>query len=341
MDALEEYIKDNGLSKENILKYVDEYSIYSKYIGAELELRTKYSSPLREGDHDPSFSLFESKFESKRLLFKDNSTGTSGGVFKFVRLLMSNGELIPMRDVLLQIDSDFGIGLGGDDVGEFKPHLLKPPPLQKSATNIEITNHDTPTQEFLDYWSMLDIGQATRDKYFCTNPQIVHYIADYHKSVVPRELTIAYEILGKYKIYCPTAERKYKFRNNYDDNFVEGAMQLEFNKPFCIITKATKECMWFREHFGWETVAGKSENTMINPHTMEVLRSNYQTVYIWLDADEAGIAAQLKYTQMYPWLVPIVMHHSIVQKDVTDMYVAAKPLGRTQDVLNYVNSLIR
>lgn len=340
MDVLEEYLQDNLLSKENILRFVDEYSIYSLYIGAELELRTKYSSPLQEGDFDPSFSMFESKFEHKNIMFKDNSTGISGGVFRFVQEMISNGSLVNMKKVLLQINSDFGIGLGDEEVGTFKPQLLKAPPMRKLPTNIEITVHTNPTQEFLDYWDTLDIGKATRDKYYCTNPRVIHYIADYQKSIVPRELSIAYEILGKYKTYHPFAERKYKFRNNYDDNFVEGMMQLEFKKDFCIITKAMKECMWYWEHFEWETVAGKSENTMVNPYSMEVLRTNYKTVFIWLDGDKAGIVAQLKYMEMYPWLVPIVMDPSIQQKDVTDLYTAAKQVKQTEQVLSYVNNLI-
>ena len=117
-------------------------------------------------------------------------------------------------------------------------------------------------------------------------------------------------------------------------------MQLEFKKNFCIITKAMKECMWFWEHFKWETVAGKSENTMVNPYSMEILRLNYKTIFIWLDSDDAGIAAQLKYITLYPWLVPIVMDSSIQQKDVTDLYTAAKLVGQTEQVLNYIKQLI-
>lgn len=340
MDLLDEYIHNNLLSKDNILRFVDDYSIYSFYINAELELRTKYSSPLREGDDDPSFSLYESKYENRGIMFKDSASGKFGNVFDFVQDLMSNGILIPMKSVLLQINSDFGIGLGDEEVGEFKPHLVKAPPLKKLATNIQVTNNSIPTQEFKNYWEVLDIDDSTLALYYATNPRIIHYIAEDHRSIVPKELTIAYEILGKYKIYHPNAPKKYKFRNNYEDHFVEGAMQLQFENNFVIITKATKECMWFRQHYNWDTVAGKSETTMVTPYFMEVLRTRFKTVYIWLDPDKAGMASQLKYMQMYPWLIPIVMHESIEQKDVTDFYTEGKRLGQADKVISYISELI-
>lgn len=341
MDLLDEFVQDNHLSQENILRVVDCYSIYSFYIGSELELRTKYSSPLRDGDNDPSFSLYDSRNDSSIILFKDNMSGKFGNVFTFVKELMSTKKLVTIKDALLQINSDFGLGLGDDEVSAFKPHLIKTAPIIKSVTNIEVTNRVEFTQEFKDYWHALDISNSILDLYYATNPKIIHYIADYHTSIVPRDLTIAYEILGKYKIYHPFAEKKYKFRNNYDTTFVEGAMQLTFKSDFVIITKATKECMWFRQHFDWDSVAGKSETTKISSYFMnKVLFKNYKYVFIWLDGDEAGIKSQAEYLQLYPQLIPIVMEDSIEQKDVTDFYLAGKNLNKQQMVLDYVKQLI-
>jgi len=341
MDLLDEYVQDNFLSHANVLRLVDCYSIYSFYIGAELELRTKYSSPLRKGDNDPSFSIYESRNDDTVIMFKDGATGKFGNVFKFVRYVLGGGEvLVPSKQALLQINSDFGLGLGDEEVGAFKPHLLKPAPIKKLPTNIQVTNRAFPTDEYKKYWDTLDIPKYVQDLYYVTNPKIIHYIAEYHTSIVPKELTIAYEILGKYKIYHPFAEKKYKFRNNYDDNFVEGAMQLKFDKEFAIITKATKEIMWYRAHFDWDTVAGKSENTMITPYFMNsILKPRYKKVFIWLDNDEAGVLAQQKYLDLYPWLVPITMDPAI-GKDVTDAYVVYKKFNREEEIINYTKQLI-
>ena len=341
MDALQKYVKNNLVSKENVLKYVDEYSIYSKYIGKELELRTKYSSPLRLGDEDPSFSLFySSKYEGK-IFFKDQSTGKSGDVFQFLRNFMGNGAIASTREVLLQINSDFGIGLDGDDVIEFKPHLLKKPPIKRLPTKIEVTAHIEPTDEFLAYWGELEISEQTRKIFYVQDIRVIHYIAEYHKSVLAKTLTISYEILGHYKIYQPFAEKEFKFRNNYLDLYVEGALQLQFKSDFCIITKSTKEVMFFYEHFKWESVAGKSENIPINPYFMNsVLQKNYKRVYIWLDSDKPGIQAQNKYIEKYPWLIPITFDSFIKEKDATDLFLKAKKTGKRELALNYLKQLV-
>lgn len=337
-DALLEYVQDNFLSKENILRVIDDYSIYSFYIGAELELRTKYSSPLREGDNDPSFSLFYSKYLDDVILFKDNATGNSGNVFDFLELYLN----LPSKEVLCQINSDFGLGFNGQEMGNFKPHLVKSKPLKKHPKEIKVVLNDPPTKEFLEYWQRLDISEQTRDLYYARNPRVIHYNSpDGNIIIVARTLTISYEILGKYKIYHPFEDKKLKFRNNYLDNFVEGALQLTFQKSFAIITKATKECMFFREHFDWDSVAGKSETTPISLYFMEnVLKVKYETVFIWLDPDKSGITSQENYLKNYPWLVPIAFDSSISDKDPTDFYDRMKREGKAQEALKIIKNLI-
>jgi hypothetical protein len=336
MDILAEYVEQNLLSKATLLKFVDDYSIYSHYIGTELELYTKYSSPLRLGDDDPSFSLYYSKYLKDQIWFKDQSTGKYGDVFKFLQELMG----AELREVLLQINSDFDIGLEGEDVPGFKARLVKTRPLAKNPVKIEVTGHKKETVRYLNYWGELEIPLDVRDLYYCKDVQAVHYINEVHTTIAVRELTISYEILGTYKVYQPFGDRKYKFRNNYLSGYVEGAMQLKFHKPFAIITKATKECMFFRAHWDWEAVAGTSENCMISPHFMEVLRANYPQVFIWLDGDGPGIVAQARYMEMYPWLRPVVMDSNIEQKDPTDFYLEEKREGAATLALTYLETLI-
>jgi len=337
MDELDKFLEDNLLSKSNILRFIDDYSIYSYYIGTELELNTKYSSPLRQGDDDPSFSIFYSKYVDK-IWFKDQALGVDGDAFDFVAAL---GKL-SKKVALLQINSDFGLGLDGADVGEFKPHLVKSRPIRKSPVTIQVTNRIKPTKEYEEYWEFLEIKEEVLKLYFTTNPSIVHYIQDKnHVCIYPKELTIAYEILGMYKIYHPFADKKFKFRNNFKDIFVEGAMQLKFEKDFAIITKSTKEIMFMYQHFGWECVAGRSESNLISPHFMlEVLRKNYKTIFIWLDNDEAGILFQSKYLELYPWLIPIKVDDFIQYKDPTDLFSAGKKAGHRKSALKYIEQLI-
>jgi len=342
MDLLDDYIDKNLLTKASVLKYVDDFSIFSKYIGTELELYTKYSSPLREGDQDPSFSLYYSKYNKEVIMFKDNATGKHGDVFKFLRYLMGGGEeMVHLRIVLLQINSDFQLGLNNEEKGEFIPHLVKSKPLYKAPIKIEVTGRLVESEEYLDYWEFLEIPLRTRRKYYCKDVSVIHYINDVHMSVNVRSLAVSYEIVGHYKIYQPFEDRKYKFRNNYPTGFVEGAIQLQFDKDFCIITKSTKEIMFLDAHFEWESVAGTSENSMVNAYFMEnTLKLKYKKVFIWLDNDDAGRVAQARYLEKYPWLIPIEFGEFLKDSDPTDLFGRLKKEGRGQVALDYIKQLI-
>ena len=340
MDTLEKFIDENLLSKENILKYIDDYSLYSYYIGSELELYTKYSSPLRLGDNDPSFTLYYSKYYKSCIFFKDHATAKSGDVFTFLSYFMSkNGVKISIKTVLLQINNDFKLCLNDEEMTTFVPHLIKSKPLKKSPVKIKITSQPY-TSKFLEYWANLDISISTLEKFYVKDVKILHYINGSYMTFVIKNLTISYEILGYYKIYQPYGNKSDKFRNDYPEQFVEGALQLTYTHSFCIITKSTKECLFFYEHFGWECVAGKSENTPISKYFMNKLHKKFKTVFIWLDKDEAGIKAQNKYCNTYNWLVPITLDSFIVQKDPTDLYTASKKVGKEKLSLKYLKQLI-
>jgi hypothetical protein len=331
------------LSTENILKYIDDYSIYSFYIGKELELNARYSSPLRE-DKNPSFSLFSSS-KDNRIYFKDHATSWKGDVFQFVRILMSlgNTKQIPFTKVLQQIDNDFNLGLyfeNGNDKKTLKPKVIKIP--QKDRYTIAITSHKYPKQEFIDYWKdKYDISLVTLKEYNCTNVEVIHYKSKTHSfQIYPKTLAIAYQIGGKYKLYFPFECKSKKFQNNFPENWIEGYLQLKYKNDFCIITKAMKEVMFFREHFDWDSIAGKSENTKIPKHLMDRLFKNYKKVFIWLDKDTSGINAQKEYTQMYPDLIPIVYPDFITQKDPTDRYEFLKKAGLQKVALKEIKDLI-
>ena len=338
MDELQQYVNDNLLTRKNILSVIDDYSIYSYYIGEELELRTKYSSPLRRGDEDPSFSLYYSKYFDDVIMYKDSAKNEFGNVFDFVESFLDVGP----RKALLQINSDFGLGFDGDDVGDFKPHLVKSKPIKKHPTIITINKHVKPTREFIEYWKFLEISNSILDKFYTRNVRVIHYKNDDGcTTIVPKELTISYEILGTYKIYHPNGDKKFKFRNNFLDEYVEGALQLSFTTDFCIITKSTKEIMFLLQHFGWESVAGKSETTQISEYFMiQVLKKNYKKVFIWLDNDDAGRNAQEKYMQSYPWLIPIVFDDYIECSDPTDLFTHAKKLQQKEVALDYLKNLL-
>ena len=91
-------------------KLVDDYSLISHYLGQELELHTKYSSPLREGDENPSFSLFYGygNLDPTKLYFKDQIGIASGDVYEFLGKYLNAKTLYALLE---QINYDLQLGL--------------------------------------------------------------------------------------------------------------------------------------------------------------------------------------------------------------------------------------
>jgi hypothetical protein len=338
-------LEQESLSMSNISRYIDDYSIYSRYIGQEFELNTRYSSPIREGDDIPSFCLYRTK---NKIKFRDFAVADlTGDIFDFVRILIGgrNFKSISLQQVLRQIDSDFQLGLYIDSGELPKLQLRKMEDIpSKDKFQINITSYQPFKKEFSDYWeSKYDILQPTRDLYHCTHIQVIHYtsLTDKHTfQQYPKGLCIGYQIGGRYKTYFPFESKDKKFRNDFPTNWVFGYLQLKKEKDFCIITKAEKEVMFFRQHFDWDTVAGKSETTKIPKHLMDKLFQDYKKVYIWLDKDTAGILAQAGYIEKYPNLIPITYPDYITEKDPTDRYELLKQAGMQQIALNEIKQLI-
>ncbi len=341
---LDEFILERDLSVNAINKFVDDYSIYSYYIGAELEIGQVYLSPLRTNDTIPSFSLYIPRANKSQILFKDNGTNFSGTVFKFVRLLLSEDMDNPIHfmDVLHQINVDFDIGLNGTPkTFEPKAKVIKNGPTFKKSAKIEIVPKNY-TKRFLRYYESYDISKKTLQSYNVRDVAFVRYrYPEEVKTYYPKSLCIAYKIGKYYKLYNPYEDRENRFRTDFPPSYAEGFQQLKYHKPFVIITKAMKEVMFLREHFDIDSVAGKSENTMISAHLMSMLFERYDKVYIWLDRDSGGTIATKAYMELYPNLIPINYPDYIEEKDITDRYAKLKEEGKEQQALKEVELTLK
>lgn len=349
MINLDKFVEENYLSMDSIKQYVDDYSIFSHYIGEELELGRKYSSPLRYGDNDPSFCLYEvygDKYKDDgTIIFKDHATKLKGNVFKFVQLVLSKDKtsLLPYREIYNQINHDFDLGFGIPKTFKPRAKIIDKAIVKKEPPKIEIVSKSyTPT--FLNYFTgKYDISENTLIYYNTFNVSSVYYKykTQETKIVYPKSICIAYKIGKYYKIYMPFEDKKYKFRNDFPPNYVEGFIQLKYKKPFVIITKALKEIMFFREHFDIDSVAGKSENIIIPEFLMQKLFDNYETVYLWLDRDTGGKEATESYLKKYGDKLKLINYpEHIKEKDPTDRYEYMKSLGKTEEALSEIRRVI-
>ena len=328
MDELESFINENMLTIKNVRNLVDDYSLISYYIGEELELNTKYSSPLREGDENPSFSIFYGYGDANKdvLYFKDQAEIGSGTVLEFLKLYLKASSI---RELLEQINFDLQLGLDFDArCSGLKPTQLKKIPIIKERPDIKIVSQPY-TIEFLKYWKdKYEVTEEVLRKYNVKCCKSLHYIIDRRINVItPRSLCIAYTIGQYYKIYCPFETKDLKFRNNYPNNYVEGHLQLDWSRSdLLVITKSTKECIFFRQHFDIQAIAGKSETTLIQENFMLSYLSHFKRVVLWLDQDETGVMSAKKYLSLYPSLELAIVPFGL-EKDPTDIFEVRRNQG--------------
>ncbi|WP_428743185.1 hypothetical protein [Tenacibaculum sp.] len=329
-DILENFIKENALTMENVRSLVDDYSLFSYYIGAELDVQVKYSSPLRKGDNDPSFTLYYGygEFSRDKLYFKDHMLNVSGDVFDFLMLLFNTNSL---EKVLRQVDFDLGLNLGTGEKCDLVPTIIKEAPTVKERPKLKIVSQ-ADTKGYINYWEgNYEIGKRVRNLYHASCLSAVHYEYS-HKTtiVVPKNLCIGYTIGKYYKTYQPFESKEYKFRNDFPSNYIEGHMQIDWSRnDLLVISKAFKEDMLFRQHWDIQAVSGKSETTFIHPKFMAMYLKHFKRVVVWLDPDEAGTRSSKKYKELYPKLEIVEVPSWINEKDPTDFYEVHRNLETT------------
>jgi len=321
-DILEKFVGSTELTIQNVRDLVDDYSLISHYLGQELELHTKYSSPLREGDENPSFSIFfgYGGKDTSKLFFKDQAGIGQGDVYHFLLLYLN---AVSYQELLEQINYDLQLGLNCNEVNKnLKPTIIKKIPVVRERPVLKTVSQPY-TKRFLDYWiGKYEISVPSLKFYDVRDVRDIHYIYSEKTSiVVPRTLAIGYPIGAYSKIYMPFETKENKFRNNYPYNYVEGHIQIDWTRnDLLVISKSSKENIFFRNHWDIQAVSGKSESTYIPEHIMHQYLKHFRRVVLWLDPDEAGVRSMANYKNLYPDLEVIIFVNGIIEKDPTDIF---------------------
>ena len=322
MDLLENFIDETALTISNVRKLVDDYSLISHYLGQELELHTKYSSPLREGDENPSFSLFYGygTLDPTKLYFKDQIGIASGDVYEFLLKYLGAKTV---HSLLEQINYDLQLGLNCNETNiGLKPTVIKRIPVEKERPKIEVVSQK-PTKAFIDYWfGRYEVIQYWLNYYMTKCVRDIHYVYSSRTSIIsPKTLCIGYPIGMYNKVYLPFESKEFKFRNNYPQNYVEGHLQIDWTRnDLLLISKAFKEDIFFRNHWNIQAVSGKSETTYIPDFIMQKYLQHFKRVVVWLDPDEAGIRSMQYYKTMYPKIELVEFLPEVKEKDPTDIF---------------------
>jgi len=307
---------------EKILKYVDEYQIYSHYLGYNLKVNKPMSSPFRTDKH-PSWSIFRNKVGN--LLWKDFATGEAGNVITFVQKLFD----LKFNKALEKVWEDIIAGK------ELKPKIKSIKPAERvsiPSTIIGITRKYF-TKADDEYWEQYGIDREIL-KYFNVFP-----IQTFWVNGEPSGFTYnkdnpiyAYKIYDKFKIYRPYAKvRKNKWRNNCSSYDLQGLEQLPDSGDLLIITKSLKDVMTLHS-LGYTSVAPQSEQSTIPKKIMDNLKQRFKKIVIFFDYDDGGVEGAKKLSKRYNLKSVFIPKHYLEIYKVKDISDFRKEMSKEKTI---------
>lgn len=294
-------------SLKDLLSLVDDYTIYSYYLGPSLQIGKLINSPLRSDDKIPSFAVFKSK--TGDLLFKDHGIGESGNAIKFLKLYREIQTREELEKELLRI------------VRKVNPERKIITNTYTYSTSSLPANIGIVRQPFTEidkrYWKQFGISLDTLKKfnvfsikYFLCN----NVVRGTYKDTSPM---YAYKVYDRFKIYRPLASKYTKWRTNLTNEYVQGLAELpKEGGNLLIITKSLKDVMCLYE-MGFYAIAASSETTFIPDNIIQSLRNKWKYILILYDRDKTGMLKAKEYSRKTKFDAFFV-HRKFNSKDISD-----------------------
>lgn len=266
----------------------------------------KIKSIFNPNERTPSFCIYVDK-SIMQYKFKDFSTGRGGNKADLVRLMFNLDYPAATRRIIE--DYNNFIQQGGNVQQSFQA---------QAKWEIDFIKYRSWTVEDRKYWLGFRIGKTMLEKY--NVKPIDYFTMTKEEDGGIRSLRIGsawcYGYFDKdgevYKIYQPKS-KKHKFHKIR--NHIQGIDQLEYNQPYLVICSSLKDAMCLKGMgYNIEVISPDSENTMIKPHIISLLKKKYKKVITLFDNDEAGRHAIQRYHDAYG----IHGIHPTLCKDVSD-----------------------
>jgi len=294
-----EYNEKKFLNKENVLKDIDEYSIFKHYTG-DFTVNKLQSSPFRT-DRKHSFGIFYSKTHDC-LLYKDLAKGTSGDCFSLVSKEVY--QTFTYVEAMAQVVVDFGLtneyimprtgfvrkaAVFLTDIPKYNEKVIKP---------IGIKSRRYVLRDY-NFWAMFGIGRQML-RYYNVVP-ISHFT--YGNNVFKAE-TYAYAYIEKkddittYKVYQPYSNT-IKFFTDMNASIHAGYTQLPEKGNTLLITKSLKDVMSIRELCDIPAISVLSETILIKESVIDEYRKRFTNVVVFFDNDKAGKAMAAEYRKQF------------------------------------------
>ncbi len=298
-------------STEELYKILGQQAIMEFYFGDKIDLRKKYKNPFRN-DSKPGCHFKWS--QTGNLYFYDYATEK---VFYTALDIAMLATAYGYPDILYKIESDFQIK--HLDYSNRKKLILEAkeqivPEVKPAIIKVKVTKF---TESDVIYWAQFGITPSIL-RFFDVRRVDKAWIND-ELWYIDNEYDPCYRYKEKdrFKLYRPLSKTKTKWRSTYFGGILEGYTQLPHKGTQLIITKGLKDVMMFHA-LGINAVAVRSENTPMSKNAFDLLKNRFDRLFLWFDADEAGIIGCKKMQDMYN--IPCVYHDPVWGKDPSDIY---------------------
>lgn len=307
---------EDHLSKDMILSRIREIDIFSYYCPSFKELGVKFCSELRD-DKSPSVSII---IWQNRLLYKD--FGYPEHTFDCFSYIMKKYNC-SFYDALRVVDNDFGLNLSsfketiGFSMGV--PAVRTTKKVEQKRVVIIRKRRRKWMRKDQEFWSQFFITKTTLIK-FAVCP-ITHYWINENRFSC--DLSYAYKIGKKYKIYSPYEDTKWI--SNTTRRHVQGYVQLPDRHDICVVTSSLKDVMSLYE-LGIPAIALQSEMQMPDKALVHELQERFGVIALFYDNDfdnvnNPGQTMANKIIREFPNFVNIVLPEQYGVKDLSD-YIA-------------------
>ncbi|MCK5788687.1 MAG: hypothetical protein KAH32_06800 [Chlamydiia bacterium] len=284
---------------DRLFEQVDAYDIFCEFIGRDVDIGEIIHSPIRYDKH-PTFVLFYSTKYDK-LMFKDFA-GEGGDIFKFVRMYAIYNESTVLKkfiDVIRYIDSKLNLGLFGKGGGG--KIARRQVDFSNFLSSKDIFFKSRPfTRTDLVFWRKIFISEEVLKLY---DIRSVKFLLDEDGEILytasSTTLIFVFVIYDKVKLYRPSEQKSFKWRNTCPAHYYQGLQQIldqnTGNKKL-IITKSLKDVMLFHVFLGstYDVLAPHGESYKFEKTFIAYINDRYDEITIIYDFDLAGVAGANK-----------------------------------------------
>ena len=284
------------LLAESILDKISEYDIFMYYMPIKnWKLNVVTLSPFRQ-ERNPSFIIGNKHGRLSYIDFAD--TSKRGDCFNFVKQLHN---LVSLKDVLMMIDRDFGLGIrSGHSTEQYKTitsAYKQPEDLGKRYSLIQVITRKF-TQEELAYWNQYhqDVEDLKRNQIYSIKTLY------YNKERFPlkdTELRFGYFYDGHWKIYRPFADKKNKWvPNNVPITAMDGKEDI-VNCEVAFINKSKKDYMVMKKVFPCCCAVQNEGVGCFSPENVEYIKANSDRQILSFDSDVTGVKNSQQITKLF------------------------------------------